>query len=114
MLFIFIPESGFHNPLPPLFPEDRNCDTCVTFPVFPESEAFHISDASQMPLDSVSECAGAFAVDDADAWQVGKVGVVQIFVELRQGLVCGHAKEIDLCGDGQGFAHLHAAGAGSC
>ena len=43
---------------------------------------------------------------------MGQVGVVQIFVQLRKGLVHGLSQKIDLRGDGEGLGHAELSGAG--
>ena len=65
-----------------------------------------------MSLHRVAECARAFSVNDAHGRQMRQISVVQILVKKRNGLVGRLADEIDLCGDGGGFAHLDLAGTG--
>ena len=52
-----------------------------------------------------AQCAGAFAMDDTDGRQMRDIGVIQILVEHSDRLVCRHADQIDLGGDGRGFRH---------
>ena len=65
-------------------------------------------------MDGVSEGAGALAVDDADALQVGDAGFVQIFVQLPDGVVGRQAQEVELGGDGgaAGEVQVLAGGGG--
>ena len=64
-----------------------------------------------MPVYGIAQGTCPFSVHHPDAWQMGQVGVVQVFVQKRQGLVHGLAQEVDLRGDGHGLGHLHLAGA---
>ena len=69
-----------------------------------------------MSLHRVAECARAFSVNDAHGRQMCQISVVQIFVEKRNGLVGRLTDEIDLCGDGGGFApvsYTHLLGEGT-
>ena len=43
---------------------------------------------------------------------MGQIGVVQIFVQLRKGLVHGLSQKIDLRGNGKGLGHAELSGAG--
>ena len=43
--------------------------------------------ALEMPVYGIAQGACPFSVHHPDAWQMGQVGVVQVFVQKRQGLV---------------------------
>lgn len=63
--------------------------------------------AAQILMYRVAEGTGALSVHDADGFQMGKIGVVQVFIQLCDGLVGGQTQKVDLRGDGRGFPKTH-------
>ena len=66
-----------------------------------------------MALHGTAESAGSLAVYDTDGREMGKVGIVQIFIKLGKRFVHGFAKKIDFSGNVHGFGHLHTSGMAS-
>ena len=54
--------------------------------------------------DLLPQGAGALAMDDGDVFQMGQIGIVQVLIDHRSGLIEGHAPEVDLRGYGRYYA----------
>ena len=88
-----------------LFKSD-NGYACVAFAELCEMEFGNVLQAAEIVVDAFAQSAGSFSVDNADAWQMRKVSVVQIFIQFRDRLVNRLAKKIDFGGDGSGFGEF--------
>ena len=65
-------------------------------------------------MDGIAQGAGTFAVDDADALQMGDAGFVQILVEFPDGIIRSKPQEIELRGDGRAAGQIQALSGGRC
>ena len=62
-----------------------------------------------MLVDAGSQRSRSAAVHHTHLGKMGQIGVVQIFIKLRNGLVHSKSDQIDLRGNGEGFGHLDSA-----
>ena len=67
---------------------------------------------AQKLMDPFAQRAGPLAVDHPDRIEMGQDGIVQIFVQLRDGLIHRPSQQVDLRADGEGLAHLDPSAAG--
>ena len=75
----------------------------IAFSEFSETEGSYMFLAFQVIVDTFSEGAGTFSVNNADGFHVCDVGVIQIFVQLCNCFVHGFSQKIDLCGNAGRF-----------
>ena len=87
--------------------EFSNRNAGIPFPKFPEAEGFHIFQAFQMVLYGFAERPGTLAVYNPHRRHMGKVSIVQIFVQFGQRFVYRFTQKINLRGYLVGLGHFN-------
>ena len=84
----------------------------IAFSVFAEAIRGDVLLATQILMDCFAQCAGSFAVDDPHRGEVGKISVIQIFIEFYDCFIGRHAEQVQLRADRRGLGHPNLATAG--
>ena len=53
----------------------------------------------QVLMNGSTKCTGTFSVDDPHVWNMGQLRIIQIFIQMGDCLIYGHADQIDLGAD---------------